>query len=185
MFLICAVWGWSFFNPDFILYYTLVLFYVLIPACKAPIASVLWRALYEQNVLTDLLALHISAFNFYLQLPCWCRPSLCPSGLGGRPSEFPARRGAPPIPGGKQEVLLMQVFETYKYVRLLSRCIIPQWRTHMPVLQKRQDRPAGRAGSFPCLNFSTDAVQEIQSSVTRFLILQLDLLTFHCALYAC
>lgn len=79
----------------------------------------------------------------------------------------------------------MQRFETYKYVIILSRYVTPQRHTHMPVLQKRLDRLPGRVGSFPCLKLSTDALQEIQSSVTRFLIFQLDPLIFCCDLCTC
>lgn len=50
----------------------------------------------------DLLLSSVSAFSFYLPLPCWCRHSLCPAGLEERPSECPASRDAPPFPGRKQ-----------------------------------------------------------------------------------
>ena len=48
----------------------------------------------------------------------------------------------------------------------------------MPVLQKNTYGPLRLAGSFPGLDLSADLSQEVQYSVTRFLVFQLDTFIF-------
>lgn len=54
----------------------------------------------------------------------------------------------------------------------------------MPVLQKHMYSFLGSKGSFPGLNLSIDAAQEIQYSVATFLVFQLHPLTYCCDLNA-
>lgn len=175
MFLVCAAWGWSFLNLVFFLHFTIVSLCVLLSACKAPSVSKLRMAY-----------LHCTFQTF--RVTCSFH-----AGVGTRLVSQVLERVCQ---SSKYAVTLHRFLgDNMKYysckglkhinVIFLSRYVTPRRHTHMPVLQKRQDRLPGRVGSFPCLKFSTDALQEIQSSVTRFLILQLDPLIFGCDLCAC
>lgn len=57
--------------------------------------------------------------------------------------------------------------------------------THMPVLQKCLHGLLRPVGSLPGLNLSSDVFQEIQHSVMRLLVFQLDSFIFGCDLDVC